>query len=481
MAITKLLHMKQSGQSNPAKHLQNAINYVLNPEKTQNGLLVGAGNCNVYSAYEDMINTKKQIGKTTGRQGYHFIISFLPGEVVPEIAMEVIDKFAKEYLGDAYEYVYAVHDDTDHTHAHLIFNSVNRITRNKYHYKDGDWEREIQPITNKLCREYGLSEMSFEREDGRDKGENKSYNKWQDEKRGHPTWDSLIKEDIDRFIEQSSSYEEFLSILIKNKYEVKDGKHLSVKPLGKGKSFRTHQINEHYAKEEIEKRIKSKEYNEQITYKEINLTPKVKEVKLGSAYLYKSSRPRLSKYQRMRIRKLYRTGRMKKKTYSQAWKYRKDILRLEELKKQYKYIFSNNIRTSAELEARLTLLNEKNKSIDQDRKMIYIERKPYNKQIQLLKELRKLEEYVDISKKGYKGFSEEIFRYQQIKSELLKSEIPIDVLEKKMEYFDSRLDEIKGKKKALYKEKHIVKKIERESTETAERKTSRGKTRIVQR
>ena len=103
MAISKILHMKDSGNSFHARHLKRALDYVMNPEKTQRGRLVGAINCQADMAFEQMMDTKKQFGKTDKRQGYHIILSFKEDEVEPDRAFEITQKFVAEYLGDAYE------------------------------------------------------------------------------------------------------------------------------------------------------------------------------------------------------------------------------------------------------------------------------------------------------------------------------------------------------------------------------------------
>ena len=136
MAISKILHMKDSGNSFHARHLKRALDYVMNPEKTQRGRLVGAVNCQADMAFEQMIDTKKQFGKTDKRQGYHIILSFKEDEVEPDRAFEITQKFVAEYLGDAYEAVFVVHDNTDHVHSHIVFNSVSFVDGKKYRYTD---------------------------------------------------------------------------------------------------------------------------------------------------------------------------------------------------------------------------------------------------------------------------------------------------------------------------------------------------------
>ena len=163
MAITKILNIKESEGRNPASHLKNALEYIQNPDKTEECVLVGGINCLPDTAFEQMEETKNIFHKTGKRQGYHVIISFSPEEkVTAEQAMYVLEHFAKDVLGDDYEAVYAVHTDREHMHGHLIWNSVSMTTGKKYNSPKVNWKNHLQPITNKYCDELGLSIMPAE-------------------------------------------------------------------------------------------------------------------------------------------------------------------------------------------------------------------------------------------------------------------------------------------------------------------------------
>ena len=163
MAITKILNIQESEGRNPASHLKNALEYIQNPDKTEECVLVGGINCLADTAFEQMEETKNIFHKTGKRQGYHVIISFSPEEKVSaEQAMYVLEHFAKNLLGDDYEAVYAVHTDKEHMHGHLIWNSVSMTTGKKYNSPKSNWKNHLQPITNKYCDELGLSIMPAE-------------------------------------------------------------------------------------------------------------------------------------------------------------------------------------------------------------------------------------------------------------------------------------------------------------------------------
>ena len=157
MAITKVLHMSADFENVINSHLDNSINYILQEKKLGEAHLSAGINCMVSGAYEQMMETKEMFGKTGGRQGYHFIISLKPGEGTPQEMYEIAMKFAERAFHNEYETVVAVHTDKAHIHAHVIINSVNMVTGYKFQYRKGDWKRIYQPITNELCKEYGLS------------------------------------------------------------------------------------------------------------------------------------------------------------------------------------------------------------------------------------------------------------------------------------------------------------------------------------
>ena len=150
MAITKCLHMKQAKTGYPAKHLANGLRYIMNPEKTEHGRYVCGHNCIPEQALSQMVDTKRHFGKLDKRQGYHFILSFEEDEVSEEEAFQVVGEFVTEFLGKDFEAVYAVHNDTDHIHGHIIFNSVRCTTGYKYDIPDN---------TEKTFRNLGISHV----------------------------------------------------------------------------------------------------------------------------------------------------------------------------------------------------------------------------------------------------------------------------------------------------------------------------------
>ena len=292
----------------------------MNPEKTQGGRLVGAINCQADMAFEQMMDTKKQFGKTDKRQGYHIILSFKEDEVEPDRAFEITQKFVAEYLGDAYEAVFVVHDNTDHVHSHIVFNSVSFVDGKKYRYEKGDWAKYIQPITNKLCQEYGLSIIDVE--DGSKEKQHENYKDWSEYREGSFVWADMIKRDLDACILQANDFSGFLELLSEKGYEVKQGKYLAVRPQGMTRFRRCKTLGENYSQEAIVERIAKEDLS---FYQSQN---EEKQAVIVKCYVKRYRRAKMSGLQKRYYAKLYRIGKLKKKPYSQVWKYRDDIRKI---------------------------------------------------------------------------------------------------------------------------------------------------------
>lgn len=182
MAITKILS-RNAG-------LNQAIQYALNGDKTEHRILTAHQNFDPGREYRQMMNTKREVGKLDGRQCYHIIQSFKPGEVTPELALEIAKEFASEYLPD-YEVVIGTHVDKGHIHSHIVFNSVNGQTGEKYHVTTQEYYRQIRAISDRLCRAHGLSVIM---EGG--PSQTVSYIEWLRQSKGQPTFRTMLEADL---------------------------------------------------------------------------------------------------------------------------------------------------------------------------------------------------------------------------------------------------------------------------------------------
>lgn len=346
MAITKMKHIKESGGSNGLKR---SIAYIMNPDKTEEGLLVG-GNAgvSVQEVLDAMMETKHHFGKEKGRQGYHFVISWKPGDITEDLAYEVAGTFCKRYLGDNYDHVYAVHTDQDHIHAHIVFNSVNRQDGYKYHYEKGDWEKYIQPVTDAVCLEHGLQDLSMQKTGER----GLHYAEHQAEKEGLPTLTKIVRADIDRMILQADSFEDFLDCMRRLGYRIREGKYITYCPPGFTKGRRDKNLGPGYIREEIRWRICHKE-----------MEPPPSQV-MDPVHIRRLDR-RLEPYQSQRLPScqfvyVVRLGRAahyleSRNPFAVKWRsVRKDAMEIRKLFEECMYLIENDIHDLAALQDRKT-------------------------------------------------------------------------------------------------------------------------------
>ena len=328
MAITKIMHMNSEKNRNPAQHLQNALEYIQNPDKTEKLFLVGSVNCLPETAFEQMMDTKKLFQKTNRRQGYHIVLSLKPGEGTPEIAFDMVRRFTEEFLGDRYEAVYAVHIDKDHIHSHIVWNSVSILDGRKYDYKKGDWKRIIQPITNKLCKEYGLSIIEAEYVKN---SQNLSRKEWQYEQ----TFKEMIHRDAMFCASYAGSMEHFLFLMQRLGYEFKPKEYLTVKMPGRKLYHRLDKMDDYFAEDRFKYCFEYTSMN--IPYFHATNPTWIK-------------RSNMSPYQKKFYGKMYRLRMIEQKRfYVKSAKYAKDLMLFHKLQEEYLFLANNNIRTIEDL------------------------------------------------------------------------------------------------------------------------------------
>ena len=321
------------------------------------------------SAYEKMVTTKKMYGKTKQRQGYHFIISFAPDETDAKTAMEIIGKFVNEYLGERYEAVYAVHENTEVIHGHVVFNSVSFLDGYKYHYDKGDWKRDIQPIVNRLCASYGLSVIDVEK-----KAETgKLYKDIVTGAGRLGVFRSMILRDLDAAVILASDFEQFKEELIGRGYEVKCGKYFAIKPPGMNRFCRTKSLGQGYSEAELRNRIKIENLLT-ARHKTKNPSPSIKRFYAG-----RIKRRTLSPLQKYFFAKYYRTMKHKKRPYSQAYKYRDEIKRLKELQEQSLLLLRYNVKDTKDLISLKNKLAEDKKRVSVEKTRLYRDKTLFEK------------------------------------------------------------------------------------------------------
>ena len=241
MAVTKIL----------ARHarLDLAINYAVNPDKTDEEVLTAYLNCDKGHACHQMLATKEAKNNRDGVQYYHIIQSFKPGEITPELALEIAQAFAKEHLTD-YEVVIGVHVDKEHIHAHMVFNSVNLVTGRKYHSNAKSYYQQIRTISDKLCREHGLSVIM----EGKP-SKAVSYIEWLRQSKGQPTFRSMLEADLRDAITDANDLGHFFLLMEHRGYEIHHGKRLGFRLRGQEHFMCPERRNPDFSEERIEQTI----------------------------------------------------------------------------------------------------------------------------------------------------------------------------------------------------------------------------------
>lgn len=231
--------------------MSKAIAYILNPEKTDEKLLVSSYGCASETAAREFEWTRK-IAEQKGMNpvriiARHVIQSFEVGEVTPELAHEIGKQFADEILGEKYEYVLTTHIDKDHVHNHLIFNAVDFVDYHAYKsYKRIYYD--MREVSDRLCKENGLSVIPPSQNKGM------GYKEYTEAKRG-TSWKQKLKQTIDRLVITAKDYDDFLRLMQEAGYEIKTGKYISFRAEGQERFTRSKTIGENYTEERIKERI----------------------------------------------------------------------------------------------------------------------------------------------------------------------------------------------------------------------------------
>ena len=353
MAITKILNIMESEGRNPASHLKNALEYIQNPDKTEECVLVGGINCLPDTAFEQMEETKNIFHKNSKRQGYHVIISFSPEEkVTAEQAMYVLEHFAKDVLGDDYEAVYAVHTDREHMHGHLIWNSVSMTTGKKYNSPKGNWKNHLQPITNKYCDELGLSIMPAEYSRN---AKNISRDKWEKEM----SMKDIILRDAKMCAYAAGNVEHFKYLMKRLGYVFKKNAWMEVQAPGFRYYHKLAKLDEMFSEETLRHHVDMPW--------------------MAKPYFYSSDirglhRTKLSPFQKKFYAKLYRLRIVEQKRFVVGGaKYTEDLKRFHRLQDEYLLLVNNDIKSVVELVDFISGQKEKMQQIEGRQKAIYRE------------------------------------------------------------------------------------------------------------
>lgn len=310
------------------RSLKKSLIYAQNLEKTDKSLITGI-ECTPETAYQEFTRVKEIFNNNKGITGYVIYQNFKPGETTEKIAHEIGKKLVEKFLKEKYQSVVVTHKDKKHLHNHIIFNSVSMEDGKKYRSDIGNYYK-LRDLSDKLCKEYGLSVIKNPINRG------KSYKEWLESKRNN-SWKDKIKNDIDLAIKETSNYEKLITHLLSKGYRMKKGKYLSFRPPFKERYIRDKMLGYDYTEDGIKERFEFKKLRFDIVT--IKSGQKIKNYRLI----------------RTEKRKIYHSKSIIKLSFIIAIVIIKRILKQKNLKVHAKII---NDKTLVRFEKQLNLINK---------------------------------------------------------------------------------------------------------------------------
>lgn len=404
MAVTKILARKG--------RLDVGINYVLNGDKTEEHVLTAHLNCDPGREFRQMLETKRAVGKEDGVQYYHIIQSFKPGEVTPEQAMEIATEFAKEHL-PGYETVIGVHVDRAHIHAHMVFNSVNADTGEKYHSNAQSYYQQIRATSDRLCREHGLSIIM---EGG--SGKAVSYIEWLRQSRGHPTFRSMLEEDLRAAIQDANDLGHFFMLMEHMGYEISHGNRLGFRLRGQDRFMRPGRKNALFTEEGIRAAIQGN-----MDAIEAGRSP---------AVIYRPPYPPFKKHPKyigimaLYVHYLYILGKIGRREYPPRMtpRLRQEVMKSERYREQFNFLRENDIATQGDVAALQVRTEETLANLMKQRTILNVRKKKRRKLYTALADAEALTPAKALYEEGLSGMETEFARYMEAVAVLEKCQIP---------------------------------------------------------
>ena len=359
MAVTKILY-RNGG-------LRQAIDYITNPVKTDENLLTDYSRCDPGHAAQQMMDTKRTLGKTAGRQCYHIIQSFKPDEITPELAHEIARQFAAEHL-PGYEAVIATHVDKAHIHSHIVFNSVNAVTGKMYHSTRENYYKQIRGVSDRLCKAHGLSIVLKN-----DEKKAASYAEWLRQKKSQPTFRSMLEADLHDAIEDANDLGHFFLLMEHKGYEIHHGKRLGFRLRGQEHFLCPERRNPTFSEERIEQAILGNLEQIEVGRKPV-FTPKPK---LQPYHPH----PKYTGFLALYFHYCYLLGRIEKRQYPPRMTphLRKEIMKADVYKARLKFLQENNITTADDLTACLQQAENEVTQLAKQRTILNVRKKKHKK------------------------------------------------------------------------------------------------------
>ena len=451
MAVTKILARNS--------RLDVAINYVLNGEKTEDQMLTAFLNCDPGRAYQQMMRTKEEIGKTGGRQGYHIIQSFQPGEVTPELALKIAKEFAEKCL-PGFEVVIATHADKRHIHSHLVFNSVNSVTGEKFHITTKEYYQKIREISDRLCREHGLSViMCGDKSPQEDTSVSKSvsYIEWLRQSKGQPTFRSMLEADLKAAIEDANDLGHFFLLMEHMGYEIKHGNRLGFRLRGQQRFMYPGRKNPTFTEDGIVSAIHSN-----LDAIEAGKRPTV---------IYRPAYRPYKKYTKytgflaLYVHYLYILGKIEHREYPPRMTahMKESVMRFEQYRMQFAFLRDHGITTPEDMSAFVSQTEQTLAELTRQRTILNVRRKKRQKLYAALADADALEPAKKCYESGLTGIEDELTRYVEAVNTIAQSGQTAETLKKEKAELYGQLADINRQIKAQRNNLSLCKTIRNET------------------
>ena len=393
MAVTKIL--PRSGG------LQQAIDYVLNGDKTDDRILTAHFNCDPGREYRQMMQTKWETHRTDGRQCYHIIQSFRPGEITPELALEIAKEFVREHL-DGFETVIGTHVDRHHIHSHIVFNSVNADTGEKYHSTQQSYYQQIRGISDRLCREHGLSVIMA--------GESAkaiSYVEWLRRSKGQPTFRSMLESDLRTAIQDANDLGHFFLLMEHMGYKIHHGDRLGFRLRGQERFQYPGRRNTLFTEDGIRAAIQGN-----LAEIEAGSRPTVLSRPKYRPYL---AHPKYTGFLALYVHYLYLLGKIGQRQYPPRMTphLRREVMRFEQYRTQFDFLRENEIVTQADMDAFQTRTEESLAKLIKQRTILNVRKKRRQHLYTALADAEALAPSKALYEEGLTGMETEFEKYME--------------------------------------------------------------------
>ena len=428
MAVTKIL-ARRGG-------LAQAIAYVVNGDKTEEQVLTAAQGCSIGSACAEMQDAKIRWNKTDGVQLYHIIQSFRPGEITPGLALEIAQEFVREHL-PGYQAVIGIHTDREHIHAHIVFNSVNQLTGGKYHSNARSYYQQIRAISDRLCREHGLS-VIVQGEPAR----SVSYIEWLRQSKGQPTFRSMLEADLRDAIRDANDLGHFFLLMEHKGYEIHHGGRLGFRLRGQDRYQYPGRRDPLFTEDGIRAAIQGN--LEQI---EAGLRPVLP---ARPAYQPYRKHPKYSGFLALYVHYLYLLGKIGKRQYPSRMTphLRQAVMRFERYQAQFAFLRKNDITTPADMAAFEHRTEETLGRLTKQRTLLNVRKKKRQPLYAALADAEALEPSKALYEEGLIGMEQEFEQYMKAVKLREDSGIPQEVLKKEKAEVYEQLSEVNRKIRA---------------------------------